>query len=488
MDNLLFPDVVTDDSVQMGRGLQGVPESMLSLLMTENPIESIRKALSIGYDVDPATMTDGTAFRLESLEPDLKNLVFNQQSTVMANDLLASKKIAASTVEQYSTIDDISEAFTYLEGGLPPQEDDTYSRRFEQIKYIGAVGQVTNVIQQAKNMVSAMERENKSKLLAIMRKLNVLSYFGDKTLVSTEFNGFFKAVESFDSGSLVESNIIDLRGYRPTLEKFNQGVQVIQSVSGYTDKLRLYLSINSRYEYKNQLLANKQYFVNGGLNSQVQGVEGNKLIYDGGEAPMRPDMFLNPRKFPRMAGGSFIVTGDTPPATPTITSVTPTADATSQLDAGTYDYAIVAVNKFGQKSVPSVVAATQDVAVAAGEKVVFVVADSGTSPASAVATAFEVYRRASTKTADTDYRYLFTAAIGTASDTGAWLPDTSCMFLIEWDQDQVCAYHQLMDVMRFPLANVADSVRWLLRMYGALLVYNPKRVVIFKNAGSTPVA
>lgn len=485
MNELLFPAEVIDEAVS-GMSQALVPQSMLQMLTSANPIEAIRKALSIGYDVDPATMADGTAFRLESLEPDLKSLVFNEQSTAMANDLLSSKKTANSTVEQYTTINDVAEAFTYLEGGLPPQEDDDYSRRFEQIKYIGAVCQVTNVIQQAKNMVSAMEQENRMKLLAIKKKLNVLAYFGDKTLVSTEFNGFFKAVEKFDSGSIVDTNIIDMRGYRPTLEKFNQGVKVIQSISGYTTKLRLYLGINARYDYKDELLKEKRYFVNGAAGSQIQGVEANKMIYDGGEAPMRPDMFLNPRLFPRRAGGTFIVSGDTPPATPTVTSVTPTVDATSQLGAGIYDYAIVAVNKYGQKSAPSVVAATQDVTVNAGEKVVFVIADGGSSPAGAVATAFEVYRRGSTETDDTDYRYLFTAAIGTASDDGSWLPNTSMMFLIEWDTDQVCALHQLMDVMRFPLANVADSVRWLQRMYTALLVYNPKRVVVYKNVGSIP--
>jgi hypothetical protein len=484
MNELLFPDEIISPSGSLEAS--AMPQSMLQMLTSANPIEAIRKALSIGYDVDPATMADGTAFRLESLEPDLKNLVFNEQSTAMANDLLSAKKTANSTVEQYTTINDVAEAFTYLEGGLPPQEDDDYSRRFEQIKYIGAVCQVTNVIQQAKNMVSAIEQENRMKLLAIKKKLNVLSYFGDKTLVSTEFNGFYKAVETFDSGSIVSTNIIDMHGYRPSLEKFNQGVQVIQSVSGYTDKLRLYMGINARYDYKNELLKEKRYMVTGDSPSQIQGVEANKLIYDGGMAPIRPDMFLNPRKFPRMAGGAFVVSGDTPPATPTVTSVTPTVDANSTLVPGTYDYAIVAVNKYGQKSVPSVVAATQNVAVNAGEKVVFVIADSGTSPAGAVATAFEVYRRDSTLTADTDYRYLFTAAIGTASDDGAWLPNTSCAFLIEWDTDQVCALHQLMDVMRFPLANVADSVRWLQRMYTALLVYNPKRVVVYKNIGSTP--
>jgi hypothetical protein len=41
----------------------------------------------------------------------------------------------------------------------------------------------------------------------------------------------------------------------------------------------------------------------------------------------------------------------------------------------------------------------------------------------------------------------------------------------------------LMDAALFPLGSVADAVRWIQRLYGTLIVYNPKKVVAFMNVG-----
>ncbi len=474
-----------------GLGLDGVAGLQEILMKGGSPFLNLQKALEAGYATSPDTMQGGGAFRIESLESAITNLIFTEQSTVMANDLLASKEKADNTVLQFSTLDDIGEAYTYEEGGAPAEEDDDYSRKYKLVKYIGAIGVVTNVLLATNNLVSAREEKIRRKNMAIKRKLDQLAYFGDSSLVSTEFDGLMAEVQNaINSGLGTSSQIVDLRGKRPMLESFNEGVNAIENVAGSTGNLRLYMSPTSYKNFLSELMAQKRFFINGrgsqDVDAEIQGLKLNRLVHYGGEAEIRRDMFLNARKFPRRntADNAFIASGDKAPATPTITSVTPTADAASLLTAATYDYAVVAVNKYGHKSVPQETNGA-DIVIGSGQKAVFTVVDGG-STSGQEATAFEVYRRDSASTDPHDYRYLFTAKAGaTFADSGQTIPDTDTMFLIEWSKD-VLVYKQLLDLTLFPLATTVDSIRWLQRLYGTLMVKNPRRVVVFKNVGSIP--
>ena len=451
METELYPEVV---DAHNGSGLAGFAGLDMASIFAgdEPPAVKLQKALTAGTETDHLAMTGGGAFRRESLEASLKNLIHTDESCVLANDLLASKIKAESTVVEAAFIENIGEASTFTEGGAPAQEDDDYSRKVTFMKYIGAICQVTNPMRYTKGIVEPMERENRAKTLAIRSKLNVDGYFGNQTLVSTQFNGIVTA--SVASG--LSDNVIDKRGKRLTIEDWNKAINVIENVQGYTSNVRAYLSPTAKRNYKDELLAEKRYIVQGSrvgnVDQEIEGLKANKLLYDGGEMPLRVDMFLNPRKFPRrnQANNAFIATGDKTPAVPTVTSVTPTVGGSGNLGAATYDYALVAVNKYGYKSTPSVVAATQDVAVNAGEKVVFVTADGGSASADRNATAIEVYRRISTATLDTDYRYLFTAAVGTFSDDGQNLPD------MQW-----CCRGIWIRCSRFISYSILQSGRWL---------------------------
>src|SRR3990167_2451103 len=116
-DTFFYPDDIEVGTGQGSAGLGGVV-GWDTILRSENPLAGLRKALAAGYGLEPATKTDGGSFRIESLEPTLKNLVFTEESTAIANDLLKDKKKAESTVEEYSALTDVSEAFTFVEGGF----------------------------------------------------------------------------------------------------------------------------------------------------------------------------------------------------------------------------------------------------------------------------------------------------------------------------------------------------------------------------------
>ncbi len=489
-DVMVFPETDFAD-VETGVGSKGFGEvlGMQSILMSDNPLGNLRKALEAGYGTSPDTKTGGGAFRIESLQPTLKQLTYTEFSTALFNDLMKDKKDAQSTVEEYSKLTDISEAFTYVEGGLPAQEDDTYQRDFEYVKYIGAVGQVSNVILRTKNIVEAREREIKTKMLAIKKKANVLAYFGDASTCATEPNGLHRSIVK---AGLSSTNIIDLRGKRPTLEKINEGINVIEDVAGYTVNLRMYMSPRAKRNYKNELLKDKRYVVGGEFKAEVEGLKADTLVHDGGEMPIRKDIFLNPPKSPRLSAdkSAFVSTGDKPPAKPTVVVVAE-PDTSSRLETGTYDYIVVAKNQYGHLSVPSDYDAvgSTNITIAANERAKITVTE-GSSPSGQTATAYLIYRRKAADTSLSDFRYLFTVSAtgGEYYDDGTYLPDCGSMFLIDWDTDQTLAWHQLMDAALFPLGSVADSIRWLQRLYGTLIVYNPKKIVEFINVGDEPVS
>ena len=488
----MFPD-----QVDTGYGL-GVPgdsniPGLNDILTAPQPLYALQKALVSSYETDSASKIDGGAFRIESLESQLVNLIFTEKSTVLFNDLLADKRPAYSTVEEFSTMDDVGPAHTYLENTLPAAELDMYTRRFALVKYIGAVGRVSNVILSIRNIVEPRQQEIRAKMLAIKRKGNLVSYFGDESLVSTEFTGIIKAVENGITNGLVHAdNIIDLEGKRPSLEMFNKGVEQIQSVAGYTDNLRLYMAPHARTQYKNELLRRKTYFVGGdkrrgsSVDSELEGIKSNTLITDGGDTPMRVDMFLNPRERRlRLNRAQTVVvsSGDKAPAIPTVDAgaTGAVANAASKLSAGIYDYVVIAKNNMGHTSAARAIPA---VTVSEGEGVRFTLTDGGSTDGQE-ATCYEVFRRDAASDDLKDYQFLFQAsATGVFWDLNASMPNTSTMIMLEWDPAQVIQYAQLLDATLFPLANVVDGIQWLQRLYGTLLVRNPKRIVIYKNAGT----
>jgi hypothetical protein len=477
-----------------GGGFSGIPDSYGSMFRSKSPLraiqEALEKSLSAGTETNLPSMTGGGAMRLESLEPDLKTLTYDDKSTALFNDLLATKKKAKSTIEQYTTFDYVGEAATFEEGGAPSYEDDGYTRHVLPVKYVGAIGKVTNPMREVESIVEPEAQETRAKMLAIKRKANQICYFGNSSFAATEWDGLLHGVLK---GNYALTNIIDLQGKRPTLENFNDAIARMENQKGYLTSPRAYISPQARKNYKDELLKNKYYIVNGvqqtkeQIESALQGLGKNEIAYDGGEMPYRKDIFLNPRTYPRRnaLNNAFVGTGSTPPVTPTITSITPTADATSSIPAGDYNYAVVAVNKYGQKSAP---AESSKITIADGESAVLVLADGG-STSGLEATSFEIFRRADGGAA-TDYRYLFTIAATTTpkTDSGYWKPDTSIIPVVDFDTTEVLRYHQLLDAAKFPLATTVDAIQWLQRLYGMLIMYNTQRIVIIINAGSTPAS
>ena len=179
----------------------------------------------------------------------------------------------------------------------------------------------------------------------------------------------------------------------------------------------------------------------------------------------------------------FAATNSKAPATLNSSTATISVDSDSAtlLDAATYDYAFVPVNRYGSGAAFEV----KTNVVAASKRCTFTLTDNG-SPSGQEATSFDIYRKLSSATAITSYRYLtsFTAAEAKI-DNGEWIPGATNIFLWDWDFEQVLDFRQLLPMTKMELARIDDSKRWMQKLWAVPILAAPNKMVMIKNAGST---
>ena len=447
--------------------------------------QELAKALSTQATYGLTDQTGGAAFRLESIQGTLKSATFMETAAKFWQ--MVGKKKAGSTIEEYSLWSDPGDGEFYTEGGLPQEQDSVYTRAFEVVKFLGAVGKISNQAMAVRNLVDLKAQETLSRTLGVIRKLNKTLYFGDATCNPLEFPGLLYQMTARANSE----NVIDCAGKRLRLEEINTAARIISD--NYGTPSHLFISNEAKEYYVKELIASKTYFVNDASVMRV-GVNPNEWLVGNGQGIVVQDVFLKsldpgaPRK---NQAGTFIkeegqppsaATSSKAPATPVIGVVTTPAHADSAFasgDATNYDYRITAINQYGE----SLYDTELTVAVVAGDEVLIPVTEGGGAYAT---TAYKVYRKKST---ESTYYYIFQTAYSASpqslSDKNLYRHGTTMAFLMDFNVDQVLAYHQLLPFFSMPLAIIDDSVRWLLKLYGTLMVYNPNKIVILKNIGAT---
>lgn len=456
-----------------------------------NDVKELAKALSVGYAYGSTDQTGFGATRVESIERTLKIATVEEKSATFWKALRKSK--AESTVEEFGIMNEIGDANFYTEGGLPEEYDEDIRRELETVKYIGTIGRIPNVAMEVKSITNNLAVIMKAKAMAIIRKTDYTAFFGNSENVPTEWNGlvtqFLKRVKK------PNENIIDLRGKHLTAEVFSDVGQIIQDNYGDPANLKGWLSVDAFNNYTKSLIKDKTFMVG---NNEIRQIIASAKSFEVGNAigDLSTDLHLrykgqtyinapHPKLDPANIG--FAATHEKAPNTLTSTYAVAAvaALAGSQLEAATYDYAIVPVNKYGAGAAFQITG----VVVGANEKVSFTtLADAG-SPSGREATAFEIYRKKTSETGITQYRYLKTVKAGaTAEDTGSDIPGTTTAIFWDWNFDQVLDFKQLLPMTKMDLAVIDDSYRWLQKLYATPILYNPNKMVVIKNVGKIPWA
>lgn len=464
---------------------------------TGEHLEALQKALSTGTAGAPAAVpgsvdTPAGALRVESLESTLKTTTFRMEHIKFWRAI--AKKRAFSTVEEYNVLSNYgSDASAFFdEGGLPREEDATYERKFQVVKYLG----VTKVVTQPLLLVRAahgdvMARETINGTMWILERLEKSLFFGNAITNKLQFNGIaaqvipqnnLDRVTGGGSGTIVdlyggggtEQNVIDLEGGPITEEILEESSQVIADFYGRMQCL--FLSTRSLSDLAKTFFPKERIH----LPAPQDGVVGTPVTHfasQNGYIRLEPDVFIRP------GGGTPTAAPATAPPVPTnVTSVAvaPTVVG-SKHSANTYFYAVSSVSRSGEESLVAAAAAAAPVLANGAVDI--------TWDRKAGAVSYKIYRGLSATTLQlmievpdmtTD---LVTDATMIFRDVNRWLPGTSMGFGLYMDAEQGLGFKQLAPLMKINLATLSAAVRFMILLYGVPEVYAPTKQIIFKNIG-----
>lgn len=465
-------------------------------------LENLNKALSAGQmtgrETTDLTTASGSPLKVESLEKTLKVLTFSENDVTFWKNI--PKAPAFNTVEEYNQLTSYGQdrgGFNN-EGELPIEEDSTYVRRAQHVKFLGVTKSVTHPMTLVNTMIgNAIDREVKNGTLWILRKLDKALFKGNAEIIPQEFNGLMTQHAQNDSYLTLDDYhnsevVVDLRGKRLSEEAIEDAANGIVANFGLGTDLYAPPKVLSDFVkgfYGNKFIQpNTQQISAGVMGQRVKSFESQF-----GNINLNQDIFMNqaPPKKQGAAGTSV-----NSPAAPTGVSVTPVAtDASGKFsasDAGNYFYAISALNRYGESAL-TVVSATAAAAVAGGSvDVIFT-----DTPSTNNATGFKVYRSqknaASAATAtfypifDISKQQLISGfdggAAGTVRDRNRYISGTNEAFLVQQD-DEVLAFKQLAPLMKMDLAVTGPAFRFMMLMYGTPFLYAPKKMVRFINIGT----
>lgn len=472
---------------------------------TVEDLANINKALEAGditgRETANLTTASGSPLKVESLEKTLKVITFGEKQIVLWKNV--PKAPAFNTVEEYNQLTDYGQdrgGFNN-EGELPNEEDSTYVRRAQLVKFLGVVKSVTHPMTLVNTMIgSAIEREAKNGTLWILRKLSKALYTGDSSLIPQEFNGFLTQHAQNDSFATLNdymnsSVVIDLRGAplseapietaaNSIVENFGLGTEIYAPPRVLSDFVKNF--------YGNKFIQpNTEALTNGIMGQKVKSFESQF-----GNIGLNPDIFFNKpasKSYGAAATSSQAPSPIIPDAVTPVNVVGATVANTkwASTDAGNYYYAITAVNRYGESALVSMSGAAAAAVLGCAIDLKFAAGAS-----TVAATAFIIYRsdKNAVSAATATYYPIFTVSIanlGTGYDGGAAsvVRDlnrymTNCNQAVLFQQDnEVMEFKQLAPLMKMDLAIVSPAYRFMVLLYGTPFLYAPLKMVRFINIG-----
>lgn len=471
---------------------------------SQGELDQLQKALAAGNTTGRentnSTTASGAPLKVESLDKNLKHLTFNESDIVFWKQV--PKKSAYNTVEEYNQLTGYGQerGGFYNEGELPNEEDSTYVRRAQLVKFMGVVKSVTHPMTLVNtNVGDVVQREIKNGTMWILRQLNKSLYFGDETLVPQEFNGFL-AQHFRDSGFASMDGyfnsdvIVDCRG------KVLQEENIEDSANGIIQNFgvgtQLFAPPKVLSEFVKNFYGNK--FINPNTNQTSAGIMGQKVqAFDSqfGRIGLNYDIFFNKKPAKALSSGATSVLSPSPVTGVTV-AVVATDDSSrwAAADAGDYFYAISATNRYGESTL--VASALAAAAVTGGSLDVSFTDGGGLNSA----TCYTVYRsnKGASSAALAKFYPLYNVSVGEKSvgydgaaggvvrDRNRFMPDTDQAILLQMD-NEVIEFAQLAPLMKMDLALLSPAYRFMILLYGTPFLYAPKKMVRIINIGTLAV-
>jgi len=438
-------------------------------------LASLRKALSVGYSNPVNGTSGGDALRVESLESTLKVVSFGAQHIKLWNDVV--KLDAYSTVEEYNRLSSYgSDGGGFVDGGaLPEDEDSTYARATENVKYIGTTRSVQHPATLVRSVpADLIAQETQNGVLWMLSKVERGMFYGDSSIVPQEWNG---VIAQITNGG---GTVIDLRGASLSAADVENGADVVTTNYGVPTKM---YANNAVFSTFSKTYYGQQRWNTPGAPAGKVGTPVNGMSTQAGDVEFSSDVFLKKGAAPAASASSAKA-----PSAPTVAVGIPGGANSLFLaaDAGSYKYQVTAVNQYGE-SAPTALSAAA--AITPGLQVALTVTDGGgTYPA----TGYKFYR---TDKAGQIATCAFQKAVPRTSiagvyqsttvftDDNTYIQGTYTGVMLDLSA-QALAFKQLSPLIKIPLATIAASIRWMQLLYGTPIVFAPKKHIIYRNIGS----
>lgn len=465
------------DAFEVGTGAFGVGAPGVNLPTTEQDLEQLNRAMSAGYGTDHSSYSGGAALRMESLEATLTSTTYTEKHCKIWG--LIHKDKAYSTVEEYTRLTDHgNDAGGFiLEGEAPESTDATLQRMAAFVKYVGTTRSVTHQMTMVKSLADAVEVQNRSGAAWLIRQVNRALYFGNSKLgfngaESAEFDGLQKQI---DSGNVVNAAYTAL-----SKDHLKSASQLV--LDGYGTPDTVFCGFDSWSQFSEGYLGDAQRIVTPVPGTGVKaGVLVDELVTQGGVVKFQPDIFLRASKAAPASATSD--KAPTAPASIAAAALTGTDGAFASTGAGVYKYSVTACNRFGESAPTALSGAVTFTSPDLAKHVPLTITN-----AASITIAPEYYNVYRTEVGGS-IAYLIAsipAISQAASGTTTWndvndrIPRTASVFVGQNDAD-VLSYRQLTPLLKMDLAILGPAYRWMLLMYGVMILRAPKKWAEIKN-------
>lgn len=454
----------------------------------------LQKALQASnYQTDVATLEGGGALGVQSLDTAMKTTIQENEHFTLFNRLQSTS--ATNIVDEYTRQTNIGGFLggsTNTQMGVVRGAQGEYSREVGLVKFLMTLRQVGYVLNIGKNIAEPTAVEERNGALQLLTDSNYLLYHGNADASPTQFDGIFNIIDKeIAAGKMSGDNVVDMRA-KPldSVEAFSKINVAVSRYGSWGRSTDVFLPNSVQNDLNMGLDPAFRWVPQGGNTPMIGGhVEGIRL--QNGVLKTNMDTFIhdeeNPMVYPFEHHFPDIATKNAA-FKPAALATDATADAVDSYfesgHAGNYYYAVAAIGAQGEGQTALV--KSNQVAVAAGKKVVLTITQS----ASGTESGYAIYRGRQNGTNATDDLRLVktiakTGATTTFTDLNRDIPGTVCVPLLNMAPSaDAIGWRQFQPMIKIPLPfgiGGMPVISWFQFLFGYLRVTKPKHHGYIKN-------
>lgn len=457
------------------------PTGVVSGELAMSDLQSLKKALESGYGTDVSSLTGGRALTIQSLDTTLQATLADNNHFRLFNSL--AKSDATASVDEWTEASDqggFLGGSTNSELGAISTAQGSYARRVGMAKYLMTQCQVSFVQSLQGTIVESEAIENQMGTLRLLRDTEHLSFYGDSSVVPTEYDGIVTQIEGLGSADhVLDAEARSLR----SINLINKAAATVAGVGNFGTPTDLFMSPLVQADFDTDLDAAFRVSLSGTGQDIIKGSPVKGIRTSWGDIRTQPDVFIQDEGQQAPFELSYAAVAAANAFVPVSVTGVAASDSSSKFGAGhagNYYYAVTGVNKDGQ----SVVVKSEQIAVAAGDKVTLTI----TASAAGTETGYAIYRsRLNGTDATSDFRLVKriakVGATTTFVDLNRDIPGTSKAFILNLTPGHsAITWRKLFPLTRFQLYPTSAAViPWALLMFGYLRISKRRHHVVIKN-------